>query len=311
MSAFIWVIILVASLIALVKSADWVVESSEKIGLALKISPFIVGVTIVAVGTSLPELVASIAAVLKESTEIVTANIAGSNIANILLIIGISSIAARFLVVKRSLIDLDAPLLAVSTIIFLFVALDQKIVFTEGLLLIAGFIIYLLYTVFKREASSQMQPEKQPELSPKVFVFLVLGIIGLGVGANYSVESIIELSKKFEIAPSLITIIALALGTSLPELIVSAKAAASRKFEMAIGNVFGSSVFNLLLIGGIPSLITSLSVDQLTFKVAFPFLIAATFLFIISGISRKIHIWEGLLYLVLYILFLIKLVNFN
>ena len=113
-----WIIIFILSLALLVKSADWFVESSEKIGLALKISPFIIGVTIVAIGTSFPELASSIAAVFKGATEIVAANALGSNIANILLIVGLSAVVARRLIVRRSLIDLDAPLLGVATFLF-------------------------------------------------------------------------------------------------------------------------------------------------------------------------------------------------
>ena len=113
----IWILIFIISLAVLVKSADWFVESAEKIGLAFKISPFIVGVTIVALGTSFPELASTIIATLKGVTEIVTANALGSNIANILLIVGLSAVVARRLIVKRSLIDLDASLLATPTVL--------------------------------------------------------------------------------------------------------------------------------------------------------------------------------------------------
>jgi cation:H+ antiporter len=323
-----WITIFVLSLALLVKSADWFVESSEKIGLALKISPFIIGVTIVAVGTSFPELASSIAAVLKGAGEIVTANALGSNIANILLIVGLSAMVARCLIIRRSLIDLDAPLLGVATFLFVFVMWDKKIVFGEGIMLISGFLIYLLYTVFqkreeeetpeivevlpsrierrKREAKIEL-PARPEKLNFKVLLFLVLGIIGLTVGANYTIESMIKISQIFKIATSLIAITALAIGTSLPELAVSIKASLKKKYELALGNVFGSNVFNILLVTGIPALIRPLTVDNLTFGIGLPFLIVATLLFVISGISRRIHIWEGAMYLLLYILFIVKL----
>jgi cation:H+ antiporter len=107
----------------------------------------------------------------------------------------------------------------------------------------------------------------------------------------------------------LIAILALAVGTSLPELVVSIQAAAKKKYEIALGNVFGSNVFNILLVVGVPALIKPLTVDDLSFKIGLPFLVIATLLFIISGISRRIHIWEGLMYLLLYVLFVLKLIG--
>lgn len=321
-----WILIFILSLAILVKSADWFVESAEKIGLALKISPFIIGMTIVAIGTSFPELASSIAATLKGATEIVAANTVGSNVANILLIVGLSAVAARALIVRRSLIDLDAPLLGVATFLFIFVMWDKEIVFGEGILLIFGFLIYLLYTIFhsrepeetpeavevlpsrveRREIEAKI--EKKPEkLNFRVFLFLILGMAGLAVGANYTIEAMLKISDILKIATSLVAITALAIGTSLPELVVSIQAASKKKYEIALGNIFGSNVFNILLVAGIPALIRPLVVDELTFGIGLPFLVIATLLFIISGISRRIHIWEGAMYLLLYILFIVKL----
>jgi len=324
-----WILIFILSLAILVKSADWFVESSEKIGLALKISPFIIGVTIVAIGTSFPELASTIAATLKGETEIVTANAVGSNIANILLIIGISAVVARTLIVRRSLIDLDAPLLGVATFLFVFVMWDKEIVLGEGILLILGFLIYLLYTIFHSrepeetpeaaevlpsrverreiEAKIEPKPEKPEKLNVRVFLFLILGMAGLAIGANYTIEAMLKISDILKIATSLVAITALAIGTSLPELVVSIQAASKKKYEIALGNIFGSNVFNILLVVGIPALIRPLAVDELTFGIGLPFLVIATLLFIISGISRRIHIWEGAMYLLLYILFIVKL----
>jgi len=328
----IWIIIFIASLALLVKSADWLVENAEKIGLALKISPFIIGVTIVAIGTSFPELASSIAAVLKGASEIVTANVVGSNIANILLIVGLSAVAARTLLVKRSLIDLDAPLLAAITTLFIFIVWDREVVFGEGILLLLGFTIYFLYTIFQRreeiitpelvevlpggmeikvlpsrvERRKKEIKEKPSKLNFRIFLFLILGIVGLVIGANYLIESVLKISEFLEIPPALIAITAVAVGTSLPELVVSVRAAVKKKYEIALGNIFGSNVFNILIVTGIPALIKPLTIDNLTFLVGLPFLVIATLLFIVSGISRRIHIWEGLMYLLLYILFIVK-----
>lgn len=328
---FFWILVFITSLVVLVKSADWFVESSEKIGLAFKVSPFIIGVTVVALGTSFPELISSLFATLKGATEIVTANAIGSNIANILLIIGLSAVVARQLIVKRSLIDLDIPLLTATTVLFIFIMWDREIVFGEGILLILAFIVYILYTIFQERKNGKETPEfievlpsrrerrekeiikktkKAPQkLTPNVFIFLILGLIGLALGANYTIESVLKLSDILKITTSFIAITAIAIGTSLPELVVSVRAALKKKYEIALGNVFGSNVFNILLVVGIPALIRPLEIDELTFTIGLPFLVVATLLFVISGISRRIHIWEGIMYLLIYVLFIIKLID--
>lgn len=330
-----WIFIFILSLAVLIKSADWFVESSEKIGLAFKISPFIIGVTIVAIGTSFPELASSIAATLRGATEIVAANALGSAVANILLIVGLSAVVARSLIVRRSLIDLDSPLLATTTVLFIFIMWDKKIVFWEGILLISAFLVYILYTVSRRKGEKEETPEivevlpsrverrkveilpsrverrkkeeRVPKLRPKVFLFLILGMGGLALGAHYNIESVLKLSEFLKISTSLIAITAMAVGTSLPDLIVSVQAAAKKKYEIALGNIFGSNVFLVLSVVGIPALFKTIVVDDLTFRIGLPFLVIATLLFVISGISRKIHIWEGLMYLLIYILFIAKL----
>jgi len=325
-----WILVFILSLALLVKSADWLVESSEKIALALKISPFIIGVIIVGIGTSFPELASSLAATLKGETEVIAANVIGSNIFNILFIVGLSAVVAGRLIVKRSLVDLDSPLLAASTALLLFICVDRKIVFGEGILLLLTFFVYLLYSVFQRggteeetpeigeilpsrierrekEAKIEKKPAEPEKLSFQVFLFLIIGIIGLIIGADYAIESMMKISEIAKISSSLIAIIALAAGTSLPELFVSVRAAAQKKYEISLGNIFGSSVFNALVVAGIPALIRPLAIDTLTFSIGLPFLVVATLLFVISGISRRIHIWEGAMYLLIYILFIVKL----
>lgn len=327
-----WILVFIVSIAALVKSADWVVDSAEEIALAFKIAPFIVGVALVALGTSLPELVAVLTATFKGNTAFVVDTAFGSNIATILLVVGVATVAGRKLIIKRSLIDLDAPLLSVSTVLIVFMVWDKKIVFGEGVLLMTAFFVYLLYTFFqrrgnqeepeepeeelpsrveRRQAKSQKETpeeeaEEEHEVTFKTILFLLLGIAGLIIGSNYIVESVEKLSLLLGISASFITITAVAVGTSLPELAVSMKAAIKKKYEMALGNVFGSNVFTIFLIIGVPALFKELSVDPVTFTIGIPYLVVATLLFVFSGISRKIHIWEVLMYLLIYILFIIQ-----
>lgn len=330
---FFWVVIFLVSLVILVKGADWLLESSEKIGLAAGLSPFVIGVTIVAVGTSFPELVSSLFAVFRGAPEIVAANAIGSNIANILLIVGFSAVLARKLVVSKSLINIDLPLLATSTVLLLAIVWDRHISIGESILLLAGYGIYVAYTILHNEkddtdgienpseellsknikgehsAVSGEEIAARPRTNFRDFVFLGLGIAGLVFGAKYLIDSVIALSAILNIGSGVIAITAVALGTSLPELLVSAKAALQKKSEVALGNIFGSNVFNALVVIGLPGLFGALSLDQQTFAVGVPVMVMATLLFVISGISRKIYIWEGSFFLLLYVLFLAKLFN--
>ena len=323
-----WVIVFVVSLVVLVKGADWLLGSSEKIGLAMGLSPFIIGVLIVGLGTSFPELISSLVAVFKGVTEIVPANAIGSNIANILLVVGISAVVGGRLAVTKNLIDIDLPLLAISTALFVGIAWDRQIVLGESILLLVLFGIYLAYIIFHREDKQSVEvlpsrverrkhitrPKKQVVQKPKVtgkdYLFFVLGLAALVLGAKYLIDSVVELSELLSIGVGAISLAAVAVGTSLPELFVSVKAAWQKKPEIALGNIFGSNVFNLLLVVGIPGLFKTLTLDEQTFSLGLPVLVAATLLFIISGISRRIHIYEGAMYIVIYVFFIGKLFGF-
>jgi len=328
----IWIVVFVISLVVMVKSADWLIISAEKIGLALGLTPFMVGVIIVGMGTSFPELVSSFAAVMQGATEIVAANAIGSNIANILLVVGVSAVIGKRLIVTKSLIDLDLSLLSIGTVLFLGVVWDKQITLGESILMLITYGIYLLYTIFhkeeegkesgeweevsssgkliaKKKIKSSEEKVARPKLKTKDFIVLVVGMIGLMFGAKYLIQSLIEISTMLNIATGVIAITAVAIGTSLPELLVSAKAAFQKKSEVALGNIFGSNVFNMLVVVGLPGLFSRLEVDAQTFAIGIPTMAFATLLFIISGISRRIHMWEGAFYLALYVLFIAKLFN--
>ncbi|PIP33957.1 conjugal transfer protein TraR [Candidatus Falkowbacteria bacterium CG_4_10_14_0_2_um_filter_48_10] len=323
-----WIAVFCVSLFFMVKGADWLIASAEKIGLAFGLSPFIIGITIVGVGTSLPELISALAGVWKGVPDIVAANAVGSNIANILLIIGLSAVAAGCLTVKKSLIDLDLPLLFISTIIFLGAAWDKKINLGESIVLLAAYGVYLLYTgkqknIDEKNGDLEVLPSRSDrrsatlpaatepsgigKISIKDVLFLLLGLSALAVGAKYLIDSLIAISTGLHIATGLIAITAVAFGTSLPELLVSIKAAWAKKSEIALGNIFGSNVFNILVVVGLPGLFKTLPIDDQTYSLGLPLMAVSTLMFVISGISRKIHIWEGAFFLITYVLFLAKL----
>lgn len=305
-----WIVIFLVSLFLLVKSADWLLESSEKIGLKIGLSPFVVGVVIVGIGTSLPELISSLFAVFDGATEIVVANAVGSNIANILLVIGLTAIIAKKIIVTKDLINLDLPLVAGSYFLFLVTAYDGQINIIESLFLIFGLISYVWFSVTHKEEGDDLKIEAKPDAKPRDFFFLIVGVFGLAVGANYLIDSVINISEILRIAPAVISITAIALGTSLPELLVSIKAAFKGKSEVAVGNVIGSNVFNVLGVVGIPGLFGTLSLDVSTLFLGIPILIATTLVFIISGISKRIYFQEGVFFLLIYLLFIGKLFGF-
>lgn len=323
-----WIFVFIISLILLVKGADWFLVSAEKIGLAAGLSPFVIGLLIVGMGTSFPELVSSFAAIMKGATEIVTANAVGSNIANIFLVIGFAAIFGRKIIISKNLINLDLPLLAVSTILLLGVLWDKQVTFLEAALLVIMYLVYISYTMIhsgknlKKKLYDAFLPARAERrklllvahraLVEKIKVvwkdllFLIVGLAALLVGAKYLIDSVIELSSILGIGVGVISIIAISFGTSLPELVVASKAAFKKKYDIILGTIFGSNIFNALIVVGLPGLFSNLAVDEKTFSIGLPTMAFATLLFVISGISKKIHIWEGIFYVSLYVLFVVK-----
>jgi cation:H+ antiporter len=307
---FLYILIFAVSLVVLVKGADLFLNSSEKVGLSVGLSPFVVGVVIVGVGTSFPELISSLVAVIEGFPEIVPANAVGSNIANILVIIGISAIVARKIKSKTNLTDVEIPMMAIITLIFLALAYDGKISKFDSLVLVISFVLYLVYSIFNKPDETKKEKIEKPKLSKKDFIFLALGLLGLVFGSKYLIDSVVSLSEILNIAPGVISVVAVAFGTSLPELLVSVKAAMKGSPEVALGNVFGSNAFNLLMVVGLPGLFSALPLDPVTLGLALPTLLIVTFVFIISCLSNIIHKWEGFMYLILYIIFIGKVFGF-
>jgi cation:H+ antiporter len=308
MSLIFWIGIFVISLVVLVKSADYFTSCSEKLGLALRIPAFIVGIIIVSVGTSMPELVSSIIAVWRGVTDIVAADVIGSNIFNILFIVGVAALIARKIEVERDLIDVDLPLLASFAGLLVITCLDGKFTLIEGVISIFAFLIYIHYSIISRERGIEKLPK-----GGKVTLNLIFGLVAsaffLYLGARYTIEGVVKISEIARIGTSIISLTAVAIGTSLPELAVSVRAAMQKKFEISLGNIIGSNIFNGSLIMGVSALIKPLEVSSTTVAIGIPFLILTTVLMVFSGISRRIYLWEGALFFLIYIIFIAKLFN--
>lgn len=311
----IWIIVFVVSLFVLIKASDYFTHSAEKIGLFFGIPPFIVGATIVAVGTSLPELISSIFAVLRNSSEIVVGNVVGSNVANIFLVLGIAAIVGRRMKLTYELIHVDLPLLIGSAFLLAVTIWDGIFSFPEALLCIAGIILYLLYTINTKSKHENIEIKKGPneevkqgrKLDRKTLVILAVSAFFIYLGAKYTVESVIKLSEILNIGKELIAISAVALGTSLPELTVTIAAAKKGKPEMAVGNVLGSNIFNALAVMGIPALIGTLIIPHSILTFGLPMMLIATLLYFFITHDKEITKWEGWLLVIFYVFFIGKL----
>lgn len=292
-------LIFVVSLTVLLKASDWFVASAENIGLSFGVSPFIIGVTIVAFGTSLPELATSMAAVFAGSSEIVIGNVVGSNITNILLVLGFTAIVGKKIVLDYDMMDVDIPMLVISAFLFFFMIYDLHISLFEAIILLTALFIFLLNSFKSRD-----EEQNDHNASLRDYIFLVLGGVLVYFGANYTIYAVEGISKSVGIDPDIIALTVIALGTSLPELVVSIAAARKGKTSIAVGNVLGSNIFNTYAVMGIPALFTNLSIPENMRTFNIPFMVAVTIMFAMSCMSRQIHRWEGVLFVLAYLYFI-------
>ncbi len=302
------IIIAIVGLAVLIKGSDVFVDAAEKIGLALGLSPFIVGVLILGFGTSLPELAASIAAVLNGDTGIVAGNAIGSNIANIALIIGLTAIIANKINLKDDISSLDISLLLGSAFLTWFVFLDGILSRFEGIMFILalGVVVAHSATVGHLPVDNELAIERT-KVRFKEILILLLGIVMVMAGANFAVEAIIEISENAGVSTEIISLGLVALGTSLPELAVSIAAARKGKPEIAVGNIVGSNLFNTFAVLGIPALFMNLSISEEMNDIHIPLMIVLTVLFSFMCFAKKISRWEGAILLIFYIIFMAKL----
>jgi len=300
-SFFLLILIFIISLAVLVVSADKFIAFAEKIGLALGIPAFVIGVTVVALGTSLPELVSSIIAVMNDESSIVIGNVVGSNITNILLILGVVGVVAKRFSITFNFKKVDLPFFILSTAFLYFTTVDQQFTFIEGIIGLAILITYLVITL---SSGKDLLDDSSPKLKPSFFLWLILAGFGIYLGAKYNVESVIMLGEKLSVPPAIIALTAVALGTSLPELFVSVAAIRKKKAEIAVGNILGSNIFNGLLIMGVPRFLGVLEIPKEVATVSLPILMGASILFILFTWNKKVNWLHGTILLVGYASFI-------
>lgn len=289
------------SLFVLLKASDWFVDSAEEIGLSFGISPFIVGVTIVAFGTSLPELAASVAAVFAGESEIVIGNVVGSNIANILLILGITAIIAKEIRLDFKVVDIDVPFLVGSALFLWFACWDLKITWFETMIFLACLVLFLINS-FNRD--DKQEKSERPTTSWKTYAMMVVGGILIFLSADYTIFSIQKLATIAGISAEVIALTLVAFGTSLPEVAVSVAAARKGKTSIAVGNVVGSNIFNVLAVMGVARIFGDLVIPAEVLNFSLPFMFAVTIMFSIISVGRNISRWEGMMLILFYIYFI-------
>jgi cation:H+ antiporter len=307
------VIPLIIALFVLVKGADVLILGAQKIGKSFGLTPFIIGVVIVGFGTSLPEIAASISAVMQGASEIVIANAVGSNITNILLVIGILAAFGGDVKIKNDLLRTELPIFFIATVHFAAIIYDGQVDKVEAMLLLGTFGAYVwyLYTESKKGNGDEKSKDNN-KLELKSVGLFVVGLVAVLAGAHYTIEYTVEIASAFSVPLGLVSILAIAIGTSLPELFVSLQAIKTGETALAVGNIFGSNAFNMLVVVGLPAMISSvpLIADEVVMELGLAVLIAASAIFFVNGLAKQIMRWEGLMMLMFFGYFLVKLVDF-
>ncbi|PIB34052.1 sodium:proton exchanger [Reichenbachiella sp. 5M10] len=310
--------------VLLIKGADYLVDGASSIAKKNKIPTLIIGLTIVSFGTSMPELIVNILASSDGSSELAIGNILGSNIANVLLILGVASVI-KPLPIQRSIYFTEIPISLVATLLVGFLANANLFVEVKGLTLsrVDGSILLLFFALFmfyiyvvsktnksKLENTSDSESEINSLPTSKSILFVVGGSIALFVGGKWVVDGAFEIALAFGLSETFIGLTVVAIGTSLPELVTSAIAAKKGQADMAVGNVIGSNIFNLLWILGLSSIIRPLPFDVISNTDILMVITASTLLIfaVIVGKRPRIDRWEGVLFLIVYFSYLTYLV---
>lgn len=257
MALLLEVLLLALGFVMLVKGADWFVDGAAGIAEKFGIPQLVIGLTIVAMGTSAPETAVSITAALKGSADITVGNVVGSNILNVLIILGITSVIVPIAVAK-STVRVEIPFTAFVTILFTVLGYTgNKITLIEGIVLWVVFIIYLLYLLRMAKKNKEEVDEKH-ESKPvwKLLLITVVGMVLIVWGSDFTVDAATAIAKAIGMSERFIGLTIVALGTSLPELVTSVSAALKGKADIAIGNIVGSNIFNILFVVGTSALIT-------------------------------------------------------
>ncbi len=305
-------LLLLIGLVGLCLGGDWLANGAASLALIWKINPVVVGLTIVSIATSMPELITALMAASSGSSGLAVGNIIGSNLGNIGLILGLTALLTPITVQWR-LIRQEVPILFIATLIFTFLCLqgymlDGRLGKLGGGILLIGAIAYLVFlTLQAKRTQGGLQEEITDELGEttqsqwKCYGLILAGGVGLWLGAELLVNSSVVIASRLNISDELIGLTIVAIGTSLPELAASIAAARRKHSDIIAGNIVGSNIFNMLLVGGGTAVAFPLELDPRLFIVEFPAMLLLTVLLWIAFFSeRKVTRIEGVLFLLLY-----------
>lgn len=312
-------LLLIIGFVLLTVAADWLVDGSSSLAKRFHMSDLVIGLTVVAMGTSMPEMVVNLASAIDHETDLALTNVLGSNVANILLILGCTAAIRPVFCSKGTTPEVIVSIIA-SLLVMLF-ALKSDLNRYEGMILVFCFIIYIYLTLTgtkklrakqKEEGTLEEEENTITLMSmPKTLFLIVIGLLGLACGGQATVEGAISIATRFNIPASVIGVTIVAIGTSLPELATSIIAALKGHTELAIGNVVGSNIFNIFLVLGVTSSIFPLPAYDNLLRDALIGTIASVLmlLFIVNSKDRSVKHWEGIALIVFYVAYMIILVN--
>ena len=303
------VVLVVLSLAILYFGADFLVKGSSSMAVRAGISPLVVGLTVVALGTSAPELVVSIKSALEGIGSIAVGNVIGSNIFNICVILGISAMICP-LQVDRRLIRIDTPIMLIASLLFVLLFSDGHFGRLPGILFLVGIAGYMLFCVYKAKKGEAIEGEQEikPTKSWLLDVILVIGGLLLLVwGSDMLVKNAVIIAKALGWSEAVIGLTIVAAGTSMPELATSVVAALKKRTDIAIGNVIGSNIFNLFAVLGATATITPIRTDQINVLDMAVMLGAAIIVLPFMRTGFRIERWEGIVLFVIYLVYMLYL----
>ncbi len=311
------VVLIILGFVLLIKGADFLVDGSSKIAKKFHIPEIIIGLTIVSIGTSMPELFVSITSAIDGYPDMAVGNVIGSNLCNLLLILGLSAVIKQVEFKKETRL-IEIPMTLVVTVtLFVLCNIGTDITRGEGIVLIGLFVLFIIYTIYmgkkgekfeNKDILLEVQTEENYSII-KSIIWIILGIIGLKIGGDLVVNHSVTIAKAFNISEKVISLTIIAIGTSLPELVTSVTAAIKGDSDIAIGNILGSNIFNILLILGVSSVITPITYSA-SYNNQILVLIIATILlalFPFIGEKNKMTRTNGFAYLVIYAIYMIGL----
>jgi cation:H+ antiporter len=308
-------IILIAGIILLVKGADFLVDGSSSLAHKYGVSSLFIGLTVLAFGTSLPELIVNIIAALKNSGEIAFGNIIGSNMSNILLVLGISSLLITIKVSKTTIKkEIPFSIIAVLLLMIFSIYWDgiNKLSMTEGLILISGFGYFMYYVIKMAKNDITLQENIKVNIKKlsnfKIWSMIIGGLIILYLGGQWTVNNAIIIAKNFGMSEFFISATIIAIGTSLPELVTCVVAALKKELNMVVGNVVGSNIFNILWVLGLTSLITPVAIPINIIYDLIILLVVSLILFFFAYKYKEINKIHGVIFVSMYLLYLIFLI---